>query len=116
MNIAVKVVHALETGSKDVLHVFTDVVDVGEKVIKVIEEVETLTPEFKSDLSVLVSDIKPIAVALAPAVAGGGENVTIDVTALISVAPAVVKLVKDFLSFIPALEAAVSALEKDATA
>lgn len=113
MNVFTTVVTDIGKVGEKVVHIIGDVVTEGEKVIKVIETAEKLSPQFKADLQTLVNDVKPIASAFAPALAAGGSNVVIDVTALIAVAPQLIELVKDFLSFVPSIEAAFGEVVSD---
>lgn len=110
---AEKVEHGVEVAGKDVVKVVTFGLTEGAKLVKVIETAEKLTPQFKADLQVLVDDVKPIAIALAPALAAEGENIPVDIAALVAVAPQLMKLVKDFLSFVPAVESAFGTIASD---
>ncbi|MGH7240129.1 MAG: hypothetical protein ACREHG_08705, partial [Candidatus Saccharimonadales bacterium] len=82
-------------------------------VIKAIEDAKALTPDFKSELASILSDAKAIAAPLGPAIAAGGTNVVLDVSALEPVITHVIDLVKDVIKFIPTLEAAVKELSAD---
>jgi hypothetical protein len=46
-------------------------------------------------------------------VAGGGENVAADLAALMPVTTDVMKLVKDFIAFLPSIEAALKTVDAD---
>jgi hypothetical protein len=105
--------HGVETAVKDVIKGAEDLLTVGGKVLKVISDVKAMSPEFKSNLATLVDDAKAIAVPLAPVVAGGGENVAADLAALVPVTQDVLKLVKDFLAFLPNVEAALKKVAAD---
>ena len=105
--------HGVEVAVTDVLHGAKDVLSVGGKVLKVISDVKAMSPEFKSNLATLVDDAKAIAVPLAPVIAGGGENVAADLAALAPVTEDVLKLVKDFIAFLPSVEAALKMVEGD---
>ena len=85
----------------------------GGKVLKVIADVKAMSPEFKSNLATLVDDAKAIAVPLAPVLASGGENVAADLAALMPVTEDVMKLVKDFIAFLPSVEAALKKVDAD---
>lgn len=108
-----KVAHGVEVAAMDVIHAAETVLSVGSKVIKVVEDAKALTPEFKSALALLVNDAKALAAPLAPVVATGGQNMIVDAAALMPVAADVVKLVKDFFAFLPALESALKKLGED---
>jgi hypothetical protein len=105
--------HGVEVAMKDVLQGAEDVLSVGGKVLKVISDVRAMSPEFKTNLAMLVDDAKAIAVPLAPVVAGGGENVAADLAALAPVTEGVLKLVRDFLAFLPSVEAALKKVSAD---
>lgn len=105
--------HGVEVVAKDVAKGATEALTVGAKVIKVIADVRAMSPEFKSNLAMLVDDAKAIALPLAPVVASGGENVAADVTAVVPVIEDVMKLVKDFLAFLPSIEAALKKVDAD---
>ena len=105
--------HGVEVAAKDIAKGATEVLTVGAKVIKVIADVGAMSPEFKSNLATLVDDAKAIAVPLAPVVASGGENVAADVAAILPVVGDVMKLVKDFLAFLPSMEAALKKVDAD---
>jgi hypothetical protein len=89
------------------------VLSVGGKVLKVISDVKAMSPEFKSNLATLVDDAKAIAAPLAPVLAGGGQNVVADLAALAPVTEDVLKLVKDFIAFLPSVEAALKKVNAD---
>ncbi len=114
-NVFAGIGHGVEVAVKDVLHGAKDVLSVGGKVLKVISDVKAMSPEFKSNLATLVDDAKAIAVPLAPVVAAGGENVAADLLALAPVTQDVLKLVKDFIAFLPSVEAALKMVEGDLT-
>ncbi|HEX6495381.1 MAG TPA: hypothetical protein VF018_07860 [Acidobacteriaceae bacterium] len=105
--------HGVEVAVKDVLHGAEGVLTVGGKVLKVISDVKAMSPEFKSNLATLVDDAKAVAVPLAPVIAGGGENVAADLVALAPVTKDVLKLVKDFIAFLPSVEAALKMVDAD---
>jgi hypothetical protein len=105
--------HGVEVAAKDIAKGAEEVLTVGAKVLKVIADVRAISPEFKSNLATLVDDAKAIAVPLAPVLAGGGENVAADVTAIVPVVEDVMKLVKDFVAFLPSIEAALKKVEGD---
>lgn len=105
--------HGVETAVKDVVKGAEEVLTVGGKVLKVIADVSAVSPEFKSNLATLVDDAKAIAVPLAPVIASGGENVAADLMALTPVVKDVMKLVKDFITFLPSVEAALKTVYAD---
>jgi hypothetical protein len=105
--------HGVAVVVKDVVQGAEDVLTVGGKVLRVISDVRAMSPEFKSNLATLVDDAKAIAVPLAPVVAGGGENVAADLAALAPVTEGVLKLVRDFLAFLPSVEAALKQVNAD---
>lgn len=105
--------HGVETAVKDVVKGAEEVLTVGGKVLKVIADVSAVSPEFKSNLATLVDDAKAIAVPLAPVIASGGENVAADLVALTPVVKDVMKLVKDFIAFLPSVEAALKTVYAD---
>ena len=105
--------HGVEVAVKDVVQGAEEVLTVGGKVLRVIADVRAMSPEFKSNLAILVDDAKAIAVPLAPVVAGGGENVAADLAALAPVTEGVLKLVRDFLAFLPSVEAALKKVNAD---
>lgn len=108
---------AIETEAKKlVAKPFTllkDVEDIGEKTVAVVREVRVLTPQFRAELTQLIDDINPVAAALQPVISSDGTNVGADLTAIKAALPDVKKLVKDFLAFIPTVEAAVKVLKSD---
>jgi hypothetical protein len=108
-------VHGIEAAAKDVVHGIEDVVTIGSKVIKLIEDGKALTPEFKQELALLVNDAKAITVAAAPVVATGGTNIAADLGAVEPVVAGAIKLAKDFTTFIPVIEAALKTLDADVT-
>ena len=112
-NVFVEIGHGVETAVKDVVKGAEEVLSVGGKVLKVIADVRAVSPEFKSNLATLVDDAKAIAVPLAPVVASGGENVAADLVALAPVVKDVMKLVKDFITFLPSVEAALKTVYAD---
>ena len=112
-NVFVEIGHGVEVAVKDVVKGAEDVLTVGGKVIKVISDVKAISPEFKANLATLVNDAKAIAVPLAPVVASGGENVVADLAALTPVVQDVMKLVKDFIAFLPSVEAALKTVNAD---
>jgi dTDP-4-dehydrorhamnose 3,5-epimerase-like enzyme len=105
--------HGVEVVAKDIAKGAEEVLTVGGKVLKVIADVKAISPEFKSNLATLVDDAKAIAVPLAPVVASGGENIAADVAALMPVTEEVMKLVKDFMAFLPSIEAALKKVNAD---
>jgi hypothetical protein len=105
--------HGVEIAVKDVIKGAEEVLTVGGKVLKVISDVRAMSPEFKSNLATLVNDAKAIAIPLAPVLAGGGENVAADLAALVPVTEDVMKLVKDFIAFLPTVEAALKKVNVD---
>ena len=105
--------HGFEVVAKDVAKGAEAVLTVGAKVLKVIADVRALSPEFKANLATLVDDAKAIAVPLAPVLASGGENVAADAVAIVPVMEDVMKLVKDFLAFLPNIEAALKKVDRD---
>ena len=105
--------HGVAVAVKDVVQGAEEVLTVGGKVLRVISDVRAMSPEFKSNLAILVDDAKAIAVPLAPVVAGGGENVAADLAALAPVTEGVLKLVRDFLAFLPSVEAALKKVNAD---
>jgi hypothetical protein len=112
-NIFVEIGHGVETAVKDVVKGAEDVLTVGGKVLKVIADVKAMSPEFKANLATLVDDVKAIAMPLAPVLAGGGENIPADLAALAPVTKDVMKLVKDFIAFLPSVEAALKTVAAD---
>jgi hypothetical protein len=112
-NVFAGIGHGIEVAVKDVLHGAEDVLSVGGKVLKVISDVKALSPEFKSNLATLVDDAKAIAGPLAPVVASGGQNVVADLAALAPVTEDVLKLVRDFIAFLPSVEAALEKVGAD---
>jgi hypothetical protein len=112
-NVFVELGHGVEVGVKDVVKGAEDVLTIGGKVLKVISDVRAISPEFKSDLATLVDDAKAIATPLAPVVASGGENVAVDLVALTPVVKDVMKLVKDFIAFLPSIETALKMVYAD---
>jgi hypothetical protein len=109
----VEIGHGLEVAAKDVVQGAENLLSLGGKVLKVISDVKAMSPEFKSNLAILVDDAKAIAMPLAPVVAGGGENVAADLAALVPVTEDVLKLVRDFLAFLPSVEAALKKVNAD---
>jgi hypothetical protein len=112
-NVLVEFGHGVEVAVKDVVKGAEDVLTVGAKVLRVISDVRAMSPEFKSNLATLLDDAKAIAIPLAPVVAGGGENVAADLAALMPVTTDVMKLVKDFIAFLPSIEAALKTVDAD---
>ena len=112
-NVFAEIGHGVAVATKDVVKGAEDVLTVGGKVIKVIADVQAVSPEFKANLATLVDDAKAIAVPLAPVVASGGENVAADLVALTPVVKDVMKLVKDFITFLPSVEAALKTVYAD---
>jgi hypothetical protein len=106
-NVLTDIGHGIKVGVEDIGKVAEDVITIGGKVIKVISELKALSPSFKQELSTLVNDVEKIAGPLAPVIASGGTNVAVDATALEPVVVDVIQLVKDFLSFLPTLDAAI---------
>ena len=58
-------------------------------------------------------DAKAIATPLAPVLASGGENIAADLVAAAPVTKDVMKLVKDFIAFLPSVEAALKTVAAD---
>jgi hypothetical protein len=112
-NVFLEIGHGVEVAFKDVVKGAEDVLTVGGKVLKVISDVKAISPEFKANLATLVDDAKAIAIPLAPVVASGGENVAADLVALTPVVKDVMKLVKDFIAFLPSVEAALKTVDAD---
>ena len=112
-NVFAEIGHGIEVAVKDVVKGAEDVLTVGGKVLKVISDVKAMSPEFKSNLATLVDDAKAIAAPLAPVVAGGGENIAADLAALAPVTKDVMKLVRDFIAFLPSVEAALKKVAAD---
>lgn len=112
-HVFVEIGHGVETVAKDIAKGAEEVLTVGGKVLKVISDVKAISPEFKSNLATLVDDAKAIAVPLAPVLATGGENVAADLVALMPVTEDVMKLVKDFIAFLPSIEAALKKVNAD---
>ncbi len=112
-NVFVEIGHGVEIALKDVVKGAEEVLSVGGKVLKVIADVRAVSPEFKSNLATLVDDAKAIAIPLAPVIASGGENVAADLVALSPVVKDVMKLVKDFITFLPSVEAALKTVYAD---
>lgn len=106
-------VDAIGHGAMDVVHAVQSTVSVGEKLIKVIHDGRELTPQFKAELATLTNDAKEIAAILAPVIATKGTVITLDIAAIEPAITDVVKLVKDFLAFLPTLESAVSKIAAD---
>lgn len=109
----VEIGHGIEVAAKDVAQGAEEVLSMGGKVLKVISDVKAMSPAFRSNLAILVDDAKAIAMPLAPVVAGGGENVAADLAALVPVTKDVLKLVRDFLTFLPSVEAALKKVDAD---
>ena len=105
--------HGIKVAAVDTVHVVEDVVTIGHKLIKVIEDGRALTPAFKQELATLINDAKTIATAAAPAVATGGANLGVDLGVLEPVVAGSVKLASDFVHFLPELEAALKKIEAD---
>src|SRR6201996_4855453 len=114
-HVFVEIGHGVETAVKDVVKGAEEVLTVGGKVLKVISDVKAMSPEVKTNLATLVDDAKAIATPLAPVVAGGGENVAADLAALVPVTEDVMKLVKDFIAFLPSIEAGLEEVTADMT-
>jgi hypothetical protein len=112
-NIFTEIGHGVEIAVKDVVKGAEEVLSVGGKVLRVIADVSAVSPEFKSNLATLVDDAKAIAIPLAPVIASGGENVAADLVALSPVVKDVMKLVKDFITFLPSVEAALKTVYAD---
>src|SRR6201992_675460 len=94
-NVFVEIGHGVEAAVTDVVKGAEDALTIGGEVLKVI------------------SDAKGIAIPLAPVVASGGENVAADLAALTPVVQDVMKLVKDFIAFLPSVEAALKTVYAD---
>lgn len=112
-NVFVEIGHSVEVAVKDVVKGAEDVLTIGGKVLKVIADVKAISPEFKANLATLVDDAKAVATPLAPVLATGGENVAVDLAALTPVVKDVMKLVKDFIAFLPTVEAALKTVNAD---
>lgn len=112
-NVLTDIGHGIKVGVEDIGKVAEDVITTADKVIKVIESVKALTPTFKAELGTLVSDVEKIAGPLAPVIASGGTNIAVDATALEPVVADVIKLVKDFVSFLPTIESAFKTIGAD---
>jgi hypothetical protein len=108
--------HGVEVAAKDIAKGAEEVLTIGAKVLKVIADVRAISPEFKHNLATLMDDAKAIAVPLAPVLASGGENVAADLAAIMPVTQEVMKLVRDFLVFLPSIEAALKKVDADLTA
>lgn len=108
--------HGVEVAAKDIAKGAEEVLTIGAKVLKVIADVRAISPEFKHNLATLMDDAKAIAVPLAPVLASGGENVAADLEAIMPVTQEVMKLVRDFLVFLPSIEAALKKVDADLTA
>ncbi len=106
----------MEVAAQDVAKGAEEVLTVGAKVLKVIADVRAISPEFKQNLATLMDDAKAIAIPLAPVLASGGENVAADLAAIMPVTQDVMKLVRDFLAFLPSIEAALKKVDADLTA
>lgn len=115
-NFVTKALHGVEVAALDVVKAAETAVSLGAKVIRVVEDVRAMSPEFKTALAQLVNDAKAIAVPLGPVLASGGQNVVVDIAALEPVIVDIVKLIKDFVSFLPTLEEAVKKVGADVTA
>jgi hypothetical protein len=96
MNVLQEVAHGLKLAGEDVVKGVEAVISLGGKVIKVVEDAETLTPAFKQALAMFVNDAQPIASALAPIIATQGTNVAVDVAAITPLTSDILKLAKDF--------------------
>jgi hypothetical protein len=112
-NVFVEIGHGIEAGAKDVIHGVEDVITVGGKVIRVIEDGKALTPQFKQELGLLVNDAKAIAAVVAPVAVSGGTNVAVDFAALEPAVADIIKLAKDVVTFMPTLEAALRKIGAD---
>lgn len=115
-NVLVAIGHDIKVVAKDTVHGIEDAFTIGAKLIKIIESGESLTPEFKEELETLVTDLKPVAAALAPVIAGAGENTAADLAAIAPVLAGLKKAVHDFLTFLPTLEAAYETIKQDVAA
>jgi hypothetical protein len=105
--------HGLKVAGEDIAKGVKFVITDGDKLIKVISDAKTLTPEFKAELKTLLDDLKPIAAAMAPVVASGGKDLGADILAIQPVIQDVVRTAKDAFAFLPTLEAAYKELEGD---
>jgi hypothetical protein len=112
-NVFTEIGHGIETGAEDVVHGIEDVISIGGKVIRVIEDGKALTPEFKQELALLVNDAKAITAVVAPVAASGGTNVAVDLTALEPAVADIIKLAMDVVVFMPTLEAALKKIGAD---
>jgi len=70
------------------------VVHVGSDIFKVLTDAQKLSPAFKAELTQLVADASPIAVALGPVIASEGSNVAADLAAVAPVIADLKKLVR----------------------
>ncbi len=102
-----------KTAGKDIAHVAEDVIGVGSDLLNLLTQAKQLAPAFKSELATLISDVQPIATALAPAIAAGGENPILDLAAVGPVLADLKKLVADFIAFMPTLELAIADVKAD---
>jgi phage-related minor tail protein len=107
--VTVNVAKRIAVGVEDVVHV-------GSDIYKVLSDAKALEPEFKAELSTLLTDCGPIVTAMSPVIAGGGTNVAADLAAIAPVLSDIKKLVTDFTAFLPTLKAAVGEIKTDATA
>jgi hypothetical protein len=105
--------HGLETVGKDIVIGVEDIAHVGEDVFRVLTDAKSLAPAFKTELAQLITDGEPIAAALTPAIAAGGENVALDLAAVAPVLADLKTFVAHFVSFLPTLKQAVADLEAD---
>lgn len=104
---------AVAHGAVDVVHGIQSTISAGQKLIRVIHDGRELTPAFKAELATLTDDAKEIAAILGPVLATQGKVVSIDLAAIEPAIEHVVKLVRDFVTFLPTLESAVSKISAD---
>lgn len=90
-----------------ILDIFKWAPSFASKVVTVIQEEETLTPEFVAGLKTLIADSASLVALSATAVTEKGINPTQD----LAVVTQLEQLVKDFGNFAPVVEQAVAVLE-----
>lgn len=111
-----KVGHGLEHAVEAIIHETEKACTVGEKLIVILSDAKRLTPQFKDEIAKLVADVEPIGALIAPLVVAGGANVVLDAATIQPVLGHVVQLVRDFLSFLPTIEAEIHVIEGDVRA
>ena len=104
-----KVLAFFENAEKKTEVVAVDVAKGSADAIKLLFDVKALSPAFKAAVSQLITDAEDIATASVSAGSQSGVNVVAD----IAVATATSKLVKDFIAFLPVLEADAKLLAAD---